>query len=67
MAELAWMKYKQEKLTPDVIRSRKAWIISQIVAIQGGISPQQIAKLDSLLTAESGERDQQRHMEIFNT
>ena len=67
LAELAWMKYKQEELTPEVIRSRKAWIISQIVAIQGGISPQQIAKLDALLTAESGERDQQRHMEIFNT
>jgi hypothetical protein len=66
LAELAWTKYKQN-LTTEEIQRRKTWIISEIVAIQGGIFPEQIAQLDASLTPDSGERDQQRHSQIFNT
>jgi hypothetical protein len=67
LAELGWIKYKQIKLTAEVITKRKADIIAQITAIQGGVTPHQIAMLDALITSDSGDRDQQRHMNVFNT
>jgi hypothetical protein len=65
LAVLAWEKYKQ-KLTPEAIAQRKQEILAQVRAITGDVTPAQIALLDAWLTQDSGDGDQQRHMDIFS-
>ncbi len=67
LCEKAWMKYKETKLTPEVIEARKVEIRAEVIKMQNGkpFTAVQERQLNANLTIESGELDYQRFRKIF--
>lgn len=65
LVEIGWKGYFNTQLTPEKVKERKADIVSQIIAIKGSVSKEEIAFIDRGLSKESAEEDHKRYIKIF--